>query len=201
MTTAQENGVPPSIARIRLDVLSPDVHAASRAIWTDASVWKGGSSWAWVDDSGYFAHGVCRGWATDNNDAELWAIAEGVRAAQPGQLVHVNTDSETAAALMQPFALVDGVVSKPMRDIGRYRESLDEIGSVANGKTVVVHWLKGHRSDVRNVAADALATAARWTDSTYDEWEHDCRHALRGFGARLGQRLAEGPLCSCGHLR
>ena len=177
-----------------------DDFAPSRAIWTDASLWRGGHSWAWVDDAGYFAHGRGMGWAVDINDAELWAIVEGLRAAPAGQIVHVNTDSETAAALMRPFAVVDGVQSNAPRDSSRYREVLEDVAEVAQGKTVIVHWLKGHGPDIRNIAADRLATAARWDDTSPEEWMRDCAEALVRFGSRFGQRSEDGPLCVCGNL-
>ncbi|MFJ7289675.1 ribonuclease HI [Curtobacterium sp. NPDC098951] len=170
--------------------------APARAIWTDASHWRGGHTWAWVDDTGNFAHGRGRGFAIDNNEAELWAIVEGLRAVPDRHVVHVTTDSETAAALMLPFADVDGVLSKPMRNSELYRECLEDLAAVTSNKTVVAHWRKGHQSAGSNVAADRLATAARWEDTTFDEWTRDWEHAL---GALEDGHELPAP-CSCGLL-
>ncbi|PYY64422.1 hypothetical protein DEJ30_08125 [Curtobacterium sp. MCPF17_003] len=166
----------------------------ARAIWTDASHWRGGHTWAWVDDVGNFAHGRGMGFAIDNNEAELWAIVEGLRAVPDGSSVHVTTDSETAAALMPPFAEVNGVLAKPMRNSELYRECFEDLAAVTVNKTVVVHWRKGHQPAGRNVAADRLATAARWEDTTFDDWTRDWKHALDALkdGAEL-----HAP-CSCG---
>lgn len=171
---------------------SSQAHVMTHALWTDASHWRGGHTWAWVDHADNFAHGRGMGFAIDNNEAELWANAEALRTIPVGDVVHVNTDSVAAAALMPPFADVDDLPVKPMRNATTlYRECLAEIDFVSADKSVVVHWLKGHRSSGRNVAADRLATAARWEDTTLDEWLLDCEHALAAITALPGLE------CSC----
>lgn len=171
-----------------------------QAIWTDASFWGSGHSWAWIDDLGNFAHGRSRGWAVDSNDAELWAIAEGLRATASGALVHINTDCAIAASLLKPFADVRGLTMKTPPDVRRFRESRDEVGRLCWDRTVVVHQIKGHSADRRNRAADKLATAARRQDSSPAFWSRAWGEAVRGVVMDVAAGSGEGAICTCGPL-
>jgi ribonuclease HI len=127
----------------------------------------------------------------------LWAIAEGLRATPVGGVVHVNTDCEIAAILMQPFAVVEGMTLAHPRDVRRFRESRDEVGRLCLERSVTVHWVKGHGSDVRNRAADKLATAARRGYDELSRWQQAWSGAMRAVEAsNNGSR--DQVACTCG---
>ncbi|WP_092387746.1 RNase H family protein [Curtobacterium sp. YR515] len=202
MTYVDEYASTRTKLRAHIDIdstLAPDPSVPVRALWTDASVGPAAYTWAWVDDTGAFAHGMTLGWGDDAIEGELVAVAEGLRSGPAGQTVHVNVDSEAAVALMRDMARVE-VTANPARSRWRYESVLSSLTALCAERTVVVHQVRGHADDPRNIAAHRLAKVARRREEDLAGWKLGCSVALRELGDRFGRRDIRGVTCTCGVL-
>lgn len=133
-------------------------------IGTDGSAIKnpGPTGWAWVAEDGTFRTGGLP--RSTNNVAELTAIREAILD-HPDEDLHIESDSQYAINSVTVWGLK--WVATGQTDRPNFELVAEIIGLLAqraaDGRPVVLEWVKAHRSDNAhplNTAADELANAA-----------------------------------------